>query len=522
MRLPGSRCSLFILQDPFDLTTAIEVPITFAQPPDACPEGGTYLSGSGGSAGFREFLGWATQICEPPDSIGLQYTLRPGQSALDDYIQGASNFAVSSGSLDGQQRTALRQAGGTAGYAPIAASALEFVYRIFDQRTGEQITDLVLTPEILARIFTGKLIEWNDPAIKKLNPGHVFPSFIASIGRGDANEDTLTMTQWIWASARDTWIKGGMGSSIKPNPFGVGPTPLLPSLGQIYLVTGVTQEARTVGTGGTDFGSTSVYGTIGYLDSSWAAQFALPAVRIRFPDGETVAATPSTIQRAVEQMRPNGQCVLTPDVGVEDAEVWPMPTISYAIVPHGASASDSPPAPDVAAGLATLIRYGVGTGQKHLPAGYVPLPDDLRHAAIATAATIEKAPPDDCEPPPPPPPKHHDTGGGGTVTPPPSGGPTSTGGPSQSPSPTGASSTPSPSPQIVYVAAQAPPMTLTAARAGMILPVTVLLALLALVVSTCLLFGNRVTARLAPAAQSIKRASPRALMRRGRAKEGGP
>jgi hypothetical protein len=44
---------------------------------------------------------------------------------------------------------------------------------------------------------------------------------------------------------------------------------------------------------------------------------------------------------------------------------------------------------------------------------------------------------------------------------------------------------------------------------------------MALVVSTCLLFGNHVTARLAPATARIKQASPRAVTRRMRSKRGG-
>jgi hypothetical protein len=89
--------------------------------------------------------------------------------------------------------------------------------------------------------------------------------------------------------------------------------------------------------------------------------------------------------------------------------------------------------------------------------------------------------------------------------------------PSESPSPS-----PSPEPTTVYVAAQPPAMTLAAARAGVILPLTVLLGLISLVVSSMLLFGDRVTARLAPAAGRIRRASPIAKLRRKRSQEGGP
>jgi ABC-type phosphate transport system substrate-binding protein len=399
---------------------------------------------------------------------------------------------------------------------------LVFGFRIVDQRTGNQVTDLTLSPEILAKIFNGKIVQWNDPAIRKLNPGITFPTFIGAITRGDANEESLTLTRWLWANARDAWVSGGERSGIKPNPLSAGPTQLIPSFGQVYLVTGPTAEARITARGVDDFTSTSVYGLIGFMDSSWAAQYDLPTVTIRYDDGTTVAATPQTIANAIGHMSDCGTGLLQPDVWIRDPHVWPMPTVSYMAVPHDANSSDAPPTAEVADTLSSVIRYGVGKGQDDLPGGYVPLTGGLKSQAREVADTIMKGPDEPgaepCTVPTPP-------GGGSGPPAPPTGGPTSggttTGGPTDSPS-SSPSGSPSPQPPTtVYVAAQRPPMVLAAARASMILPVTILFALMALVVSTCLLFGNHVTARLAPATARIKQASPRAVTRRMRSKRGG-
>jgi ABC-type phosphate transport system substrate-binding protein len=518
-------CSLFVMPDAFDMTTAIEIPITFATPADACPDGGAFTSGSGGSAGFRMFLGWATHICNPPQNVGLQYTLRPAQPALQDYVDGYADYAVGPLPLDDVQKAGLKAAGRTIAYAPVSASGLVFGFRIVDQRTGNQVTNLTLSPDILAKIFNGKIVQWNDPAIRKLNPGITFPTFIGAITRGDANEESLTLTRWLWADARDSWVSGGERSGIKPNPLSAGPTQLIPSFGQVYLVTGPTAEARITARGVDDFTSTSVYGLIGFMDSSWAAQYDLPTVKIRYDDGTTVAATPQTIANAVGRMTDCGSGLLQPDVSIQDSHVWPMPTVSYMAVPHDAKSSDSPPTTEVADTLASVIDYGVGKGQDDLPAGYVPLTGAMKAQAREVADTMMKGPEEPgaepCKAPTPP------GGGNGTPTPPTGGGPTG-GGPTGG-GPTGGdpSTTPpgSPSPKpptTVYVAAQRPPMMLAAARASMILPLTILFALMALVVGTCLLFGNHVTARLAPATARIKRASPRALTQRMRSKRGGP
>ena len=324
-------CSLFVGTDPSHLTTMTELPISFATPPLACPVDGSPLTAEGGSAGFRlvEF-DWSVKVCAAPQNISLDYTLQPAATSLNDYIQGGLSgvdLAVVPGPMDASQRSALKTAGGTVAYAPVAASGLVFAYRVFDQRTGRQVSTLTLTPTLLAKIFTGQLTQWYlDKEIHRLNPGVAFPTFIATVGRGEANEDTLAMTSWMWANARNTWIAGGRRST--PNPFASGPTDILPSLGQIDLVTGARGEARIIARGDGDVISTSTYGWIGYVDSSWASSYQLPAVRIKYPDGKVVKATSQTIAHGIHHMVRDDLGLLRPSYGREDPSAWPIPTIS--------------------------------------------------------------------------------------------------------------------------------------------------------------------------------------------------
>ena len=47
------------------------------------------------------------------------------------------------------------------------------------------VDKLVLTPEVVAKIFTGKITTWNDPAIAQLNSGVTLP--------GDADQGLLPL-----------------------------------------------------------------------------------------------------------------------------------------------------------------------------------------------------------------------------------------------------------------------------------------------------------------------------------------
>ena len=256
-------------------------------------------SGSGTASGFGQFLNLSLDACKPPNNIDLGVRAPDVGPTLDDYVGGFSQYAVSSVPMTEGQKQQLDTGGRTAGYAPILASGEVFAFRIYDPRTQNQVTHLTLTPELLARIFSGQLKYWNTPAIKALNPGVAFPSTIAAVGRGDACEETLQVTKWIWENAKQSWLDAGKGVPARLNPF-TGPTDILPSLASlpnpVALVSYANIMANTVRTGGSDYRSLSQYGTIGYMDSSLAARYGLATVTIKFPNGKKVTPTTGTIR----------------------------------------------------------------------------------------------------------------------------------------------------------------------------------------------------------------------------------
>jgi len=209
-------------------------------------------------------------------------------------------------------------------------------------------------------------------------------------------------------------------------------------------------------------------------------------------------------------MKPDQVGLLQPNPRIQDPHVWPMPTVSYMVVPHDSHTSDTPPDPAIAKALATLITYAVGPGQQGLPPGYVPLPDNLRRYARAVAATIghgklpvipTQAPP--TTPPPPPitqPP----------VIIPPTTPPVSVS-VTASPSPTPSST--SPPITRIFVTPTPPPVRLASSSAAIVLPMLLILALAALVTGPSLLYGGKVLARIAMS-DRVRSASPLGWARR--------
>ena len=62
---------------------------------------------------------------------------------------------------------------------------------------------LKLTGPLLADIYAGKVKNWNDPAIAKINPGLTLPdAAIAVVHRSDGSGTTFNFTHYLAKSAR--------------------------------------------------------------------------------------------------------------------------------------------------------------------------------------------------------------------------------------------------------------------------------------------------------------------------------
>jgi ABC-type phosphate transport system substrate-binding protein len=402
-------------------------------------------------------------VCKQDPAIQMRYLTTSAEAANATYAAGDAPFAVTSLPLTQKQSSDIALHGRTYGFAPVAASGLVLAYRLFDTQTYRQITTLTLTPDQLAGIFTGQIRSWYDPDILKLNPGVTPPPLIGVVGRGDACEETLTFTRWMWEHARKAWLQGGVaaGYSGPKNPYAAGPTDLLPATDRVALVTGARREASVVRVGEADYTSTATYGMIGYMDASWAAAYQLPTVRIKYPDGTISAATPATIEAALSSMHPDRDGLLQPDVSVVDADRWAMPTVSYMLLPRDAANSPAPPDGKTLRAVRDLLAYATTTAQKDLPDGYVPLTDELKALAANAVASVYDAkplpttdPPTGGQAPPPPPP-------------PPQGPAAPTAAPTPVPTPT-----PTPSPDVVIVAAERAPVSehVAASRSRLVLP----------------------------------------------------
>ena len=195
--------------------------------------------------------------------------------------------------------------------------------------------DLRLSGPVIADIFLGKITNWSDPRITKLNPGKQLPSqAISPIYRSEGSGDTYAFTSYLTKVSPEWKARVGAGTSVN-FPAGVGGK----------------GNSGVVGT------MTRAKGALGYVGVAYAVQNKLGVASIRNAAGQFVPPDLPGITAAAEAMgKPapdNSIPIVDPPASAKGA--YPISTFTYAIVPK-----DSEKARE----LKKLLEFAIGPGQE--------------------------------------------------------------------------------------------------------------------------------------------------------------
>jgi ABC-type phosphate transport system substrate-binding protein len=389
---------------------AVVIPLTFARSADLCPNGlSSKLRGEGGSASDRIFLNWGGRVCEAPMSIDMDSTTQSSPLARADFLKRRVDFGVTTRPITDAEKQAAADDLATLGsgdavrdfaYAPVTITGLVLAFNIRDKNTSEQMTRMVLTPDMVARMFLqlGNFLqddvlltpEWR--ALNKRPDGQDWA--IPPVGRymrAEESDDTFLFTSWLWELARSEYVKatrkiGETGTG--DNPYTQGPMSILEPVEGLTRLQRADAVARNLlNPNAPDPG----FGTIGVVDSSVAAKYGLPTVTIRDTRpgcNRDVEFNPTNLLAGIAAMKPNPEGTTSIDFQSAPCGSYPMPKVSWMVVPTGDSSGHTdwtklgPP-------VRAMVDYAAGAGQSLdpadpvLPVGYVALPDDLKSKARA-------------------------------------------------------------------------------------------------------------------------------------------
>jgi phosphate transport system substrate-binding protein len=221
--------------------------------------------------------------------------------------------------------------------------------------------NLKLDGEVLANIYLGKITQWDDPAIAKLNPGASLPSTkITPVYRSDGSGDTYAFTNYL--SSVSPEFKSKVGTST-----------------QVKFPTGVGAEKND----GVSAAISQTDGAIGYVGLAYALsnELSMPLVENsagNFPEPgvESVEAA----AEAVSKIGPNNEISLA-ELPSSAKDAYPISTYTYVIVPLES---------DKAEALKKFITYAISPAAQEFgpDLDFAPLPSQVVAAGKKAIAKI--------------------------------------------------------------------------------------------------------------------------------------
>jgi phosphate transport system substrate-binding protein len=337
------------------------------------------ISGAGSTFSSNAVSSWITDVAQ----LGMPVSYQPVGSAAgrEDFRQRTVDFAVSDLPYGTGDPLPTR---GFA-YMPGTAGATTFAYNL--SIGGQPVTNLRLSGDTIAKIFTGVITEWNDPAIAADNPGLDLPAIgIVPVVPSDSSGTTAQFTQWMLATEGQYWT--AYCAVVNLNPCAA--TPAYPVLAGSAMV----GQPGDVGVAGY-VAQPQAAGAIGFITYPYALASRLPVAKVLNRAGYYTQPTAghvgvSLLNAQINMDQSNPATYLTADLSNvyadTDLRTYELSWYSYLIVP---TTLEAPLTAAKGFTLADFGRYAICGGQQRLGAlGYSPLPLNLVEAGFAQLQRI--------------------------------------------------------------------------------------------------------------------------------------
>lgn len=221
---------------------------------------------------------------------------------------------------------------------------------------------LKFTPDIIADIFLGKIKNWNDKRIKKVNPEVKLPNQnIVVVHRSDGSGTTFIFSDYLSKISKEWNDKVGRGKSLNW-PIGLGAKGNQGVAGQIRQLPG----------------------SIGYIELIYALSNDMPVALIQNKSGNFIKPTMKSVSLAANIDLPADTRVSITNTGFPDG--YPISSFTWLILYKDLKSNVDNM--KNAKALVDLVWWMIHDGQKYTkPLHYAPIPQ----AAVKASEKILKS-----------------------------------------------------------------------------------------------------------------------------------
>ena len=313
------------------------------------------INGAGATFPNPIYSKWFSEYAKIKPGVQINYqSLGSGAG-----IRQLTNQTVFFGATDGPMTTdQLQAAPGKILHLPTVLGAVVPVYQL-----AGVSAEIKFTGPLLADIFLGKVVKWNDPAIAKVNPGVKLPDTdITVVHRSDGSG-----TSYIWvdylAKVSPEWKKRvGVSTAVKW-PVGLG------GKGN-EGVAGLVKQTP---------------GSIGYVELVYALQNKIAFGAVQNANGEfvkaSIPAVTAAAAAAAKSMPADFRVSITNAPG---AGVYPISSFTWLLL------YENPRDKAQSKAMVEFMKWALTDGQKMAAdLGYAPLPPEVVKLEKAALATIK-------------------------------------------------------------------------------------------------------------------------------------
>lgn len=313
------------------------------------------LIGAGSTFIYPIMTRWIAGFMSSHSGVQINYQSIGSGGGIQQLKKGLVDFGASDAALTDQQLSEMPPVV----QIPESAGPVCITYNLPALKQP-----LKLSAATLAGIYLGKIKTWQDPALKKDNPGAALPSDqIIVAHRSDGSGTTNIFTTYL-AKVSPEWEKQ-VGKGIAVNwPAGLGGKG---SEG----VTGVVKQTP---------------GGIGYVELTYAKENNLPVALVRNRAGEwtepTVAATAAAINAFADDLAKDVRTpIVDPPASAKDA--YPIAGLTFLLVPKQGKE------PNKTETVKQFVQYIVMQGQDQAESlFYAKLPGPLQQQDQALLAQV--------------------------------------------------------------------------------------------------------------------------------------
>ncbi|GAA4177104.1 phosphate ABC transporter substrate-binding protein PstS [Gryllotalpicola koreensis] len=327
---------------------------------------GTITAG-GSSAQANAQAAWSAAFKGLGANVTINYDKSQGSGGgRTNWLGGSYDFAGTDSALSPDEFTKAKTTCGADGGVniPVYLSGVAVIYNL------PGVDKLNLSADVIAKIFSGAIKTWNDPAIAALNSGTTLPSSpIATVHRSDGSGTTNNFTSYLNQVAASTWTNAPSNDWPYPN-VGSG------QQGGSGVVNTVTATANSIG-----------YADQSSIGKASQADIQAGTSGSTFVTYSAAGATKAFDEAAQDASQGAGDLTKKLDyTKISGADAYPIPLLSYAVTCK--TFKDATQGKLTAAYLGFIGgKTGQDVAEKN--AGAAPLPASIQAEIAKTVALIK-------------------------------------------------------------------------------------------------------------------------------------